>query len=225
MEKHFKYGKLDTITTRVHQEDPENECLTVEMIMNAETGKKTDDKFEIVSGNRSILAKRVATAGIFMAVGLVLSYLNPFAYFTIFGTKINPFAHFINAITGVLIGTMFSSLTALGIAILRFSLGIGTIHAFHGGISGALVVGTAAFILRKKAPEQVHLAALTEPLGTIFIGGTIAYLIAPIGGLEGLFFYWGLFAASCVPGSIMGFLMIHVLRKAGISWHDFFNFT
>ncbi|MBD3341285.1 MAG: energy coupling factor transporter S component ThiW [Candidatus Lokiarchaeota archaeon] len=179
------------------------------------SASKTDQK--------TLLTKRVATAAIFMAIGLVLSYLNPFAYFTILGTKINPFAHFINAITGVLIGLTFSSITALGIAILRFALGIGTIHAFHGGISGALVVGFFAYLLRKRAPDKIEFAALTEPIGTIFIGGTIAYIIAPIGSIfEGLLFYWGLFALSCIPGCILGFVMLKILRKAGITWQDYF---
>jgi len=168
------------------------------------------------------LSKKVATAGIFIAVGLVLSFLNPFAYFTILGTKINPFAHFINAMTGVLIGLSYSVVVALGIAILRFSFGIGTIHAFHGGISGAFVVGLSAHYLRKRFPEKVEFAALTEPIGTVFIGGTIAYLIVPFGGIEGLFIYWGLFAASCIPGCILGFLMLKVLRRAGITWEDYF---
>ena len=167
------------------------------------------------------LIKKVAFSGIFIAVGLILSYINPFAYFTIFGTKINPFAHLINAITGVLVGLTYSCVIALGIAILRFSLGIGTIHAFHGGVSGAIVVGISAFILRKKMPERIHLAALTEPIGTIFIGGTIAYLLVPIGGIEGLFFYWFLFAASSIPGAIMGYLILDVLKQAGITWKDF----
>ncbi len=173
---------------------------------------------------KSNLTKKVATAAIFMAVGLVLSYLNPFAYFSIFGTKINPFAHLINAITGVLIGLTYSCITALGIAILRFSLGLGSIHAFHGGISGALVVGTTALILKKKDFKHVRIAALTEPMGTIFIGGTIAHLIAPIGSIgsiESLFLYWSLFAASCIPGCIMGFLILEALARAGITWHDF----
>ena len=171
---------------------------------------------------QNFLSKRVATAGIFIAVGLVLSFLNPFAYFLLFGTKINPFVHFINALTGVLIGLRFSFIVALGIAILRFSFGIGTIHAFHGGISGAVVVGTSAHILRKKKPEKVEFAALTEPIGTVFIGGTIAQLIVPIGGIEGFFIYWGLFAASCIPGCILGFIMLKILRRAGISWEDYF---
>jgi len=166
------------------------------------------------------LIKRIATSGILVVVGLVLSYLNPFGYFTIFGTKINPFAHFINTITGVLIGLILSCVTAFAIAILRFSLSIGSIHAFHGGISGAFVVGIVTHFLRKKAPNHVELAAFTEPLGTIFIGGTIGHLIAPIGGIsmvESLFTYWGLFALSCILGAIMGYIVLITLNRAKIT--------
>ena len=190
--------------------------------MNEKSSNHIDDETKEKTATQNTLTKKVATAGIFIAVGVVLSFINPFAYFTIFGTKINPFAHFINAITGVLIGLSFSFVVALGIAILRFALGIGTIHAFHGGVSGALVVGLTAYYLRKNYPEKVEFAALTEPIGTVFIGGTIAQLIAPIGGIEGLFIYWGLFAASSIPGCILGFLMLKVLRRAGITWEDYF---
>ncbi|MBA7696116.1 hypothetical protein ES703_104758 [subsurface metagenome] len=169
------------------------------------------------------ITKRVATSAIMVGVGLVLSYLNPFAYFTIFGAKINPFAHVVNAIMGVLVGTIFALMTATTIAALRFSLAIGSIHAFHGGMTGAIVVGIFAYILWKKAPKYVELAALSEPIGTVFIGGTIAQLIAPIGGIEGLFTWWGLFAASCIPGSIIGFIILLALRKANISREDFFE--
>ncbi len=169
------------------------------------------------------ITKRVATSGIMVGVGLVLSYLNPFAYFTIFGARINPFAHVINAIMGVLVGIAFGLITATIIAALRFSLAIGSIHAFHGGMSGALVVGLFAYILWKKTPKYVELAALTEPIGTVFIGGTIAQLITPIGGIEGLFIWWGLFAASCIPGSIIGFIILLALKRANISRVDFFE--
>ena len=171
------------------------------------------------------VSKKIAVTGIFIAVGLVLSSINPFAYFYIFGTKINPFAHFINAITGVLIGLTFSCLTALGIATLRFPLHLGTIHAFHGGISGAFVVGIIAHFFRKKFPKYVELAAFFEPLGTIFIGGTIAQLIAPIGSIfsiEGFSTYWILFALSCIPGCIMGYIILFALKKARINWEDFY---
>ncbi len=171
---------------------------------------------------RTGISKRVATSAIMVGVGLVLSYLNPFAYFTIFGARINPFAHIVNAIMGVLVGTIFALITASTIAVLRFSLTIGSIHAFHGGMSGAVVVGLVAYLLWKKSPKYVELAALFEPIGTVFIGGTIAQLIAPIGGIEGLFTWWGLFAASCIPGSIIGFIILLALKKANINREDFF---
>ncbi|MHA2010180.1 MAG: energy coupling factor transporter S component ThiW [Promethearchaeota archaeon] len=173
--------------------------------------------------SKSNLTKRVATSAVMVGVGLVLSYLNPFAYFPIFGARINPFAHIVNGIMGVLVGMWFALFTATTIAILRFSLTIGSIHAFHGGMSGAMIVGLIAYLLWKKKPKYVEFAALTEPIGTIFIGGSIAQIIAPLGGLEGLFTWWGLFAASCIPGSIIGFIILLALKKANISREDFFE--
>jgi len=187
--------------------------------------QKSDNNEKAEKFFQSTLNKKIAFTGIFIAVGLVLSYVNPFGYFLIFGTKINPFAHFINAITGVLIGLIFSCITALGIAILRFSIGIGTIHAFHGGLTGAFIVGIVSHFLRKKFPKYVELAAFTEPLGTVFLGGTIGHLIAPIGGIfviESLFTYWSLFALSCIPGCIMGYIILIVLKQAKMTWEDFF---
>lgn len=175
------------------------------------------------SRKQFILNKKIAAAGIFIAVGVFLSAINPFGYFTIFGTKINPFAHFINSLTGVLIGLVFSCITALGIAMLRFSTNIGTIHAFHGGITGALVVGAIAYFLRKRFPKYVEFAALFEPLGTIFLGGTIGHLISGnIFVIESLITFWALFALSCIPGSILGFVILMALKPAKISWEDFF---
>ncbi|MFX1275205.1 MAG: energy coupling factor transporter S component ThiW [Promethearchaeota archaeon] len=180
------------------------------------------DFLERQSLDRKFTTKKIATAAIFIGIGLILSYLNPFAYFLIFNTKINPFVHMINAITGVLIGLLFSTITATGIAIFRPILNIGTIHAFHGGIPGAIVVGIVAFLIKKKNPKYINYAAFFEPLGTILIGGSIAWIIE-LGGLnpEGIFYYWGLFAGSCVPGSIIGFIILGILKNGGITWEDF----
>lgn len=166
---------------------------------------------------------RIATSAIFVAVGVVLSALNPFGYFIIFGTKINPFAHMINAITGVLIGLIFSCITALSIAIIRFSLTLGTIHAFHGGISGAIVVSLVAYFIKKKYPKYTIFAALFEPLGTVFIGGSIGYIVAPIGDsvIIGLATYWWLFFLSSIVGSILGFIMLVILKRVGYTWENF----
>lgn len=179
----------------------------------------------IMSEKRPILTIKVVLAAIFIAVGVVLSSLNPFGFVELFGTKINPFAHLINAITAVLIGITFSSLTALGIASIRFMANLGTIHAFHGGISGAVVVGVVAHILWKKKPKYVEYAAFTEPIGTVFMGGTIGELLVPIYGtisIGGLLLYWWLFFWSSLVGSIIGFLILKILKRSGYSRENFF---
>lgn len=187
--------------------------------MNEENSKNKEETYEKKLMIQSNLTKRVATSAIFIAVGIVLAMFNPFAFVEILGgPKIFPMAHFINGITGVLIGTSFACVTSLGIAIFRYPLGIGSIHAFHGGISGAFVVGLTAYILRKKKPDYVEYAALTDPIGTVFIAATIANLISPVH----LFYWWGLFAASSIPGCILGFLVLKILKRQGISYEDFF---
>ena len=188
--------------------------------MTEENSEVKDEKFEIESKIQSTITKRVATAAIFMAVGIVLSLFNPFAFVELLGgPKIFPMAHFINGITGVLIGVSFACTTSLGIAIFRYPVGIGSIHAFHGGISGAFVVGITAYILRKKKPKYIEYAALTEPIGTVFIAATIANFISPVH----IFYWWSIFAAASIPGCILGFLMLKILKRQGISYKDFFQ--
>lgn len=182
--------------------------------------KNNREEIEKKSLIQSNLTKRVATSAIFIAVGIVLAMFNPFAFVEILGgPKIFPMAHFINGITGVLIGTSFACLTSLGIATFRYPVGIGSIHAFHGGISGAFVVGLTSYILRKKKSNYVEYAALTEPIGTVFIAATIANIISPVH----LLYWWGVFAAASIPGSILGFLMLKLLKRQRISYKDFFQ--
>jgi len=188
--------------------------------MSEENLKDRAEKFEVKTIIQSTITKRVATAAIFMAVGIVLAMFNPFIFVELLGgPKIFPMAHFINGITGVLIGTSFACATSLGIAIFRYPIGIGSIHAFHGGISGAFVVGITSYVLRKKKPKYIEYAALTEPIGTVFIAATIANFISPVH----LFYWWGLFAAASIPGCILGFLMLKILKRQGISYNDFFQ--
>lgn len=155
---------------------------------------------------------KIATSAMLTALGVVLSYLNPFGYVVIFGAKINPFAHFINAIAGVLLGPIYALFVALFIAIIRFSTGIGSILAFPGGMSGALIVGLMREVILRMNPKKVHFAALFEPIGTVFIGGTISSLI--LISTPYLVFWW-LFALSAIPGCILGYLCLIALDKAG----------
>ena len=188
--------------------------------MSGKDSKNSREEIKKKSLIQSNLTKRVATSAIFIAVGIILALFNPFAFVEILGgPKVFPMAHFINGITGVFIGISFACVTSLGIAIFRYPVGMGSIHAFHGGISGAFVVGLTSYILRKKKPKYVEYAALTDPIGTVFIAATIANFISPVH----LFYWWGLFAASSIPGSILGFLMLKLLKRQGISYKDFFQ--
>ncbi|TFG12523.1 MAG: hypothetical protein EU531_10455, partial [Promethearchaeota archaeon] len=100
---------------------------------------------KINTTNKTKLTLKIGLTAILIGIGVVLSYLNPFGYFTISGTKINPFAHLINAISGVLLGLSFSVIAASSIAVIRYSTNIGSIHAFHGGIPGAVVVSIISY--------------------------------------------------------------------------------
>jgi energy coupling factor transporter S component ThiW len=172
--------------------------------------------------NMRKLTLRIGFTAILIAVGVILSYINPFGYFTISGTKINPFAHLINAISGVLLGISFSVIAASSIAVIRYSTGIGSIHAFHGGISGAIIVSIISHFLYKKYPRYVEYATFFEPFGTVFIGGTITSIIEGF-TIGNLLFYWGIFMASSVIGSSLGFIMLKIIKDSGYSRETFLD--
>jgi energy coupling factor transporter S component ThiW len=111
----------------------------------------------------------------------------------------------VGALISIIVGTM------------RIAMGTGTIFAYPGGIPGALVVGFFSWLFRRLRVRK-ELAALSEPLGTVFIGGTIATLIvAPMVGRSILLTAaWVTWAMSSVPGSIAGYLILEGLRRIGI---------
>ena len=62
-------------------------------------------------------------------------------------------------------------------------------------------------------------SALTKPFGTVFIGATIRPLIVTpyLGKAFTVVFWWAAFAASSVPGSILGYFVLKALRMSGLS--------
>lgn len=155
--------------------------------------------------------------------------ISPVLWFPAFTTKAYPGQHMINVISGVLLGPWWAALIALFTGIIRMMLGVGTIYSIPGGIPGAFLVGIGYEILRRtRFKEKVELAAFLEPIGTVLIGGTLAlYIFAPsIGDVrmlqrleEGPMFaligLWSLWALSSVPGCIIGYIILLVLKKAG----------
>ncbi len=164
------------------------------------------------------LSRKIALVAVYSALGVVLA---PFLQIPFITTKAFPGQHLLNAIVGVTLGPFWAFIVATIVGIIRNALGVGTIYAFPGGIPGGIVVGIFSWIFKRLGKNsKVEYAALTEPLGTVFIGGTLSvYLVAPlIGDLKlvgALIPVWFIFGVSSVTGSIMGFIVLKVLKRAG----------
>ena len=124
-------------------------------------------------------------------------------------TKIFPFQHTINAIAGIWVGPWYAAGAALVTATLRYLLHTGSIFAFPGSPFGALVVGFAYRLLRRDT------AALFEPIGTVLIGATVAALFFQsfVGSHHTIWWFQILFLWSSIPGAILGFVIVRVLRR------------
>lgn len=163
------------------------------------------------------LPKRLTLSIVLIALSVALS---PF-YFIAGPTKSFPFQHMINAISGIFLGPWYAIVIALTIGLIRNGLGTGTVFAFPGGIPGAVVVGLFYHYVKK-----TDYMALTEPIGTT-VGALIsAIILAPFIGtkmppLLGIEVQWMLFVVywliSSVPGCVLGFLVIKVLRRTGVA--------
>jgi len=160
--------------------------------------------------------KQVSLAAMLITLGVVIA---PYLWFFVGTSKANPSQHMINALAGVLLGPLWAAFIAFCIGLIRMNFGVGTIFSMPGGIPGGLMVGLFYWFLRKTGRKHPELAALTEPIGTIFIGVPLAvYLIGPLFGKE-LTLIIALigWSFSCIPGCIFGFVILEALRAAGFT--------
>ncbi|MBA2442862.1 MAG: energy coupling factor transporter S component ThiW [Rubrobacter sp.] len=152
--------------------------------------------------------RKLVLAGLLAALGVLLSFFS----IPVGGARIFPFQHALNVVAGVALGPWWAAGSALVTATLRFSAGTGSLFAFPGSPFGALAVGLAYRLLRRDA------AAFAEPFGTVLLGaGVGALLISPFLGAAGGGFLVlaGAFAASAIPGAVIGYLVLKALRRAG----------
>ncbi len=172
--------------------------------------------------------KKIALLAVYTALGVSLA---PFLWFHFITTKAYPTQHFVNVLSGITIGPWWGAVAAIFIGTIRNMLGIGTLYAFPGGIPGAILVGLGYMVTRKAKNRFVkYSAAFLEPVGTVLIGGTFSLLIfAPLigdvrlvgmlkeqGVLNLLPVFWAGWAASSVPGSIIGYLIALSLDRLGV---------
>ncbi len=159
-----------------------------------------------------IRTKQIAGAVVMTAIAVGLS---PF-FIPAGVTKVYPFQHMVNAISGIFLGPVYAVVVAIAAGILRNMLGTGTIFAFPGGIPGALVVGLIYHYLWKK-----DYAALTEPIGTAIGAAISGLIVAPMIGREMTTTAFLIaFLASSIPGAILGFIIVKGLRKSGFTGFD-----
>lgn len=161
--------------------------------------------------------RKFALAIVLMALAVTLSPI----HIPVGPTKAFPWQHMVNAIAGVVLGPLWAAGMALGVGVIRMSLGLGTIYSIPGGIPGALVVGAAALVLHNRGRDPVH-AALMEPLGTALIGFLLAlYLFAPVMGdfekwRASLIPIWMVWLASTGVGTAIGYASLRLLQRTGL---------
>ncbi|MCX7828532.1 MAG: energy coupling factor transporter S component ThiW [Thermanaerothrix sp.] len=166
---------------------------------------KVDEGRKVLS---SPATKRLAVAGLLAGTAVALSGF----WFPLGPAKCYPFQHGINVLAGVLLGPWWAAGCAAAGSLLRVALGTGTLFAFPGSIPGAIMAGIGARLLRRPIG-----AAVFEMMGTCIAGAYLASaFVGPAMGKDVPFRFLALgFAASSVPGSILGALTAHVVRKRG----------
>lgn len=154
--------------------------------------------------------KYVARAVILVAIAVALS---PF-FIPVGISKCFPAQHMVNVIGAVMLGPVWALGIAFIAAIIRNLLGLGTLLAFPGGMIGALLAGLAY-----RASKNIYAAGVGEIIGTGLLGALVSvWIVGPM--LMGKTMAVGTliiaFSISTIGGSIIGIVILQLLRKVGI---------
>jgi energy coupling factor transporter S component ThiW len=171
---------------------------------------------------------RVATAALFVAIGVVLS---PFSV-PVFGAKVFPVQSFLNVLGAVFLGPVYTVLTALIISLIRNATGLGTPLAYLGSMIGALLAALAyrgvmagARVDESQAlfPRRMLLALLAAAAGEIIgtgILGAVAdgAIVAPVVLHHAIVFtiYIVPFLLAAITGSLAACVVVIALWAAGV---------
>lgn len=159
---------------------------------------------------KNINVKKLALAGILIAVGIVCSPLS----IPVGASKCAPMQHFINILGGVFLGPGYAVGMAFITSLIRNLMGTGTLLAFPGSMCGALLCG-----LLYKYGRHLPWAYLGELLGTSVIGGLLSYPVAVLlmgNTSAALFTYVVPFFVSSFGGTILAVILVTAMKKAKI---------
>ena len=155
---------------------------------------------------KNINVKKLALAGILVAVGIVCSPLS----IPVGASKCAPVQHFINILGGVFLGPGYAVGMAFVTSLLRNLMGTGTLLAFPGSMCGAFLCG-----MLYKYGKHLPFAYLGELFGTSVIGGLLSYPIATLimGSESAVFgFVFPFFVSSC-GGTIIAVILVTAMKK------------
>ena len=155
------------------------------------------------------LVKRLAFAGILIAVGVVCS---PFSI-PVGLSKCFPVQHMVNVLAAVFLGPWYGFGMAFVTSLIRVLLGTGSFLAFPGSMCGALFCG-----LVYQYTKNEWLTYLGEIFGTSVIGGLLAYPVATLlmNKTAALFGYVLPFFVSTVGGTIFAAVIIFLLKSTKV---------
>ncbi len=158
---------------------------------------------------RNVNVRKLALAGILVAVGIVCSPLS----IPVGASKCAPIQHFINILGAVFLGPGYAVGTAFVTSLLRNLVGTGTLLAFPGSMCGALLAG-----LLYKYGKHLPFAYVGELFGTSMIGGFLSYPVATLlmGSKSAVFgFVLPFFVSSC-GGTILAIVLVTAMKKMKI---------
>jgi energy-coupling factor transport system ATP-binding protein len=176
----------------------------------------------------ALQATRVATAALFVALGVALS---PFSI-PVLGARIFPVQSFLNVLGALFLGPAYTLLVALIVSLIRNATGLGTPLAYMGSMPGALLAALAYWSVMRGTrvdergtffPHRMLLATLaaaageiigTGILGAIVDGAVVAPVILHHRIILTLYLLPFLFAA--MVGSLVACVVSVVLLKTGI---------
>lgn len=153
--------------------------------------------------------KKLALAGILVAVGIVCSPLS----IPVGASKCAPIQHFINILSGVFLGPGYAVGMAFVTSLLRNLMGTGTLLAFPGSMCGAFLCG-----ILYKYGKHLPYAYAGELFGTSVIGGLLSYPIPVLlmGSKSAVFGFVVPFFISSFGGTILAVVLVTAMKKMKI---------
>ena len=158
---------------------------------------------------KNVNVRKLALAGILVAVGIVCSPLS----IPVGASRCAPIQHFINILGGVFLGPWYAVGMAFVTSLLRNLMGTGTLLAFPGSMCGALICG-----LLYRYTQKLPLAYLGELFGTSVIGGILSYPVSVLlmGNSCAVFAFVLPFFISSFGGTLIAIVLVTALKRTKI---------